>query len=115
MRCNAKLFLFMHDLRQRQKRLGRLLAQAIVTKEGEPLLFGGCYLGATGPDPNRDQAFVAGVFRRLADEENNVSWTAEALAEEAAYSRTVALCQTALVSLIVAELGLLGLGFYRGK
>ncbi len=112
-RGNIRLFQFMHDLRQRQRRLGRLLSQAVVAKEGEPLLFGGCYLGATGSDPNRDQAFVAGVFRRLSDEENNVSWTVGALDEEASYGRRIGLFHTAVAVLVVAELALLGLGFFR--
>jgi hypothetical protein len=114
-RGNARLFQFMHDLRQRQRRLGRLLEKAVVTKDQEPILFGGCYLGATGPDSARDQAFVAGVFRRLADEENNVSWTAAALDEEASYSRKIGTCQAAIAVLIVAELALIGLAVWKGS
>ncbi len=86
-RTNAELFQFMHNLRERQRRLGRLLSRGFILEDEDPILFGGCYLAATGTDPRREQAFVAGVFHRLAGEENFVSWTTQARAEEEAYLR----------------------------
>ena len=86
-RTNAEQFLFMHHLRERQRRLGRLLSGGFILEDEDPILFGGCYLAATGADSHREQAFVAGVFRRLADEENFVSWTTQARTEEDAYLR----------------------------
>ena len=84
---NAELFQFMHHLRERQRRLGRLLSRGFILEDEDPIMFGGCYLAATGGDPQREQAFVAGVFHRLAGEENFVSWTTQARAEEDAYLR----------------------------
>jgi hypothetical protein len=103
--ANSQLFLFMHQFRERQYRLGQLLSRGLAAEGGEPPLFGGCYLAATGGDGAREQSFVAGVFRRLTEEENSVSWTAEADAEEANYARWIALAQT-----VLAVVGLLGLG-----
>src|SRR5262249_53721515 len=45
---NAQLFLFMNELRQRGRRLGRLLARALTLEAPEPVWFGGCYLAGTG-------------------------------------------------------------------
>ena len=50
-------------------------------------LFGGCYFAATGRDPLSQQAFVAGVFPLLIENQNYVSWTTEALVEDASYRR----------------------------
>jgi hypothetical protein len=108
LRGNAQMFLFMHHLRERQHRLGRLLAQAFAAEDDDPYLFGGCYLAGTGAESARDQAFVAGVFQRLASEENHVSWTEQALVDEANYRRWTAIGQTALGVLAVATLALLG-------
>jgi hypothetical protein len=105
-RGNAQLFRFMHQLRDRQRRLGRLLANGVVLPDEEPVLFGGCYLAGTGADPTRQQAFVAGVFHRLAGEENNVSWTHQARAEEDSYWRWIFYGQICLGVLLVAVLGL---------
>ena len=84
---NTRLYQAMFQLLERQRRLSRILTRGLVFKEGEPLLFGGCYLGATGANPAGEQAFVPGVFQRLIEEQNNVSWTGQALEEDAAYSR----------------------------
>ena len=85
-RGNVRLFQFMAEMRERQKRIGRLLAKGVAADGAGPPLFGGCYLAGTGPHP-RDQAFVAGVFRRLIENQDFVAWTADALAEEASYAR----------------------------
>jgi hypothetical protein len=74
-------------LLERQRRFSRILTRGLVHKEGEPLLFGGCYLGATGADPANDQAFVPGVLQRLIEEQNNVSWTDQALIDDQNYRR----------------------------
>jgi hypothetical protein len=106
-RGNAQMFLFMHDLRKRQRWLGRLLARAFAADGDEPYLFGGCYLAGTGAESSHDQAFVGSVFQRLASYENHVSWTAQALQEEANYRRWVATGRTALGVLAVATLALI--------
>jgi hypothetical protein len=86
-RANAQLYKLMYEMGQRQKLLARILARGLPLDQPGPLLFGGCYVAATGPDAAREQAFAAGVFRRLVDEQNFVSWTQEALDEEAEYER----------------------------
>jgi hypothetical protein len=113
-RGNGQLFLFMHQLRERQRRLGTLLSRGLVSEDGEPPLFGGCYLAATGPDAGREQAFVAGVFRRLADEENNVSWTGRALEEEAAYQRWIGLGYACLAGLALLAVLFVAYATYFG-
>jgi hypothetical protein len=105
-RGNAQLFRFMHQLRERQRRLGRLLANGVVLPGEEPILFGGCYIAGTGADPTRQQAFVAGVFHRLTGEENYVSWTNQARAEEASYQHWVFVGQICLGVLVVAVVAL---------
>ncbi|HVS38396.1 MAG TPA: type VI secretion protein IcmF/TssM N-terminal domain-containing protein [Gemmataceae bacterium] len=101
-RTNTELFLFMHNLRERQKRLGRLLSRGFILEEEDPVMFGGCYLAATGADANRDQAFVAGVFHRLVAEENYVSWTTQARMEEDSHLRWALYGQLGAAALLVA-------------
>jgi hypothetical protein len=89
---NAQLYGLLSEMHGRQKRLSRLLAQAVLTGAGAgdgrgPLLFGGCYLAATGRAADREQAFVPGVFKRLLDEQSAVAWTEAAFAEDEAYRR----------------------------
>ncbi len=48
-------------------------------------MLGGCYLAGTGPDGDRDQAFLAGVVRLALEQQNGVRWTGDALADDAAY------------------------------
>jgi hypothetical protein len=86
-RVNTQLYKLLYEVRERQKALGRILTRGVITDQAGPLLLGGCYVTATGRDATREQAFTAGVFRRLVDEQNFVSWTADAIAEEADYQR----------------------------
>jgi hypothetical protein len=106
--ANTRLYQLLGELRERQRRLGSLLARGVVLPEANAALFGGCYFAATGHDANRDQAFVAGVFPLLIENQNFVSWTDEALAEEAAYRRWTAYCYTGFGLLTAA----LVTGFY---
>jgi hypothetical protein len=84
--ANTRLYQLLGELRQRQQRLGAILARGVVAPDSSSTLFGGCYFAATGHDANH-QAFVAGVFPLLTENQNFVRWTDEALAEEAAYRR----------------------------
>ena len=65
-------------------------AARVVRPERGATLFGGCYFAATGRDAASEHAFCAGVFPLLADNQNFVSWTPEALAEEAKLRRWTA-------------------------
>jgi hypothetical protein len=51
-----------------------------------PILFSGCYFAATGPTDDR-QAFVRAVFDKLDEEQEEVEWTAEAVAEDRRHRR----------------------------
>lgn len=112
-RGNGRLYQFLGQMRERQGRFKRLLTRAMTPEKGEPLLYGGCYLAATGRDVLREQAFVAGVFRRLLEEQNYVSWTDAALAQEARYDLFTRVGYGAIA---VAALGLIALAYlYRPK
>jgi hypothetical protein len=86
-RGNVQLYRLMNEMRERQRNLSRILTRGLLGEADGPPLLGGCYVAATGRDPDREQAFAAGVFRRLLDEQNFVSWTAQALAEDADQER----------------------------
>jgi hypothetical protein len=85
-RTNKGLSYFLCALHERSKRLGQLMVRGLTTEEPK-LLFGGCYVAATGEDPAREQAFVAGFLRKVIENQSSVSWTDAALAEDAARSR----------------------------
>src|SRR5262249_49991690 len=98
-------------------RLSRILALGVARgkEDGEAPLFGGCYIGGTGAEKDRDQGFVAGVFRRLTEEEDKVSWTTLALEEEANCRRMTGLTQVVFVVLSVAVVSLLGYAIFSSK
>jgi hypothetical protein len=83
---NIKLYQFLSQMRERQKRLSKILTRGVTVEGDGPLLFGGCYLAGTGRNA-REQAFVEGVFQRLMQDQHFVSWTDRALADEAKLSR----------------------------
>jgi hypothetical protein len=85
-RGNIKLYRMMSHVRERSRRLGRVVMRAVTPEQGEALLFGGCYVAGTGRESSR-QAFIPGVFRRLLEEQDNITWTRDALAEEAGSHR----------------------------
>ncbi len=96
-RINSQLYRLLDQLRERHRRLGRILSQGIGTSpDGELPLLGGCYLGATGRDATHEQAFVPGVFRRLVEDQAFVSWTDAALEEEGDFQRWTRMGYTAL-------------------
>ncbi len=79
---NIGLYLFLDEMRARRKHLSRIVTHGLAKEGPTPLLYAGCYLAATGADAAREQAFVPGVFKRLLENQNLVSWTNEALAED---------------------------------
>jgi type VI protein secretion system component VasK len=87
LRENIQLYQVLSQLHQRRDRIVRALTRTLANETPGTALFGGCYLAATGRDASREQAFVVGVFRRLLENQNFVTWTAEALAEDADYRR----------------------------
>jgi type VI protein secretion system component VasK len=104
---NALLYRLMGMMLGRQKRLGQLMKRALTTEQSAPWLFGGSYISGTGRDAGREQAFVAGVFRRLIDHQSAISWTPEALAEDADYHRWSTTGYTLMGLLTAAGVGLL--------
>jgi hypothetical protein len=102
---NMRLYEFLQSCRQHLRLLGRVAARAVVRDDGPPLL-GGCYAAGTGPD-ERDQAFLAGVVRRLLEHQNDVAWTPAALAEDAAYRRYARAGYVVLVGVVAAVAAIL--------
>ena len=99
---NGRLIRFLEELRVRRGRLSRLLTRALTIDAEEPLLFGGCYLAATGATGS-EQAFVPGIFRRLVKDQSTICWTKQALASDQAARSWVVWGYTAL-GLVVAGL-----------
>jgi hypothetical protein len=87
LRGNLRLYQFLAQLQDRHMRLTRTLTLAVAPEHRGPCEFAGCYVAATGTDPVLEQAFVGGVFRRLIESQDYVSWTDAALAREAEYRR----------------------------
>lgn len=84
-RSNARLYELLFQLRQREKHLSRILTRATASESRGPLLFGGVYLAGTGRDVDAEQAFLPGIFRLFLENQNFVSWTSEALNQEARF------------------------------
>jgi hypothetical protein len=84
---NSNLFELLSAVRLREPALERILTRLLDPQTGDLFFLGGFYLAATGANPDRDQAFVPGVFQKLVQSQNAVAWTDEALAEEADYQR----------------------------
>jgi hypothetical protein len=102
-RGNSHLFGLLCKVRtQLQERLMRVLCGGFGhdperrTHE-EPIAFSGCYFAATGRSEDR-RAFVAGVFDKLNEEQDNVEWTREARREDRRFRRAgwIALALTAV-------------------
>lgn len=114
---NVALVRFLSEVRSRQDRLSRLLKSALPAFD-EPLLFGGCYLAGTGSDPNTQQAFVSGVFKRMVQDQDLVSWTSDAIEADTRYrrrARTVSLVLTPVITVeVLALAGLLAKYFMSG-
>lgn len=112
-RGNVKLYRLMSLIRERNRRLGRIVNRAL-SQEGDPVMFGGCYIAGTGREASR-QAFIPGIFRRLLEEQDNVIWTQRALADEANYRRLANLGYAAIVVMAVSVAGLLYYLFTSSK
>jgi type VI protein secretion system component VasK len=113
--ANANLYLLLDELRERQKRLGRVLRVAFARQTSGPLRFGGCYLAGTGHDPDREQALVAGLFRRLIDHQNDVSWTDQAMEENESAERVAKVGYGVLAGAGVAVVLLVALVVFGGR
>ena len=88
LRGNQQLFRFLVRIRERRDRLARLVRDCIPLLPRDRVMFGGCYFAGTGEDPDTEQAFASGVLMRLIQDQDNVSWTEEAMREEARLQRS---------------------------
>ena len=76
--ANVRLYSFLWQMRERQRRLARILTRGILIQEsGGPPMFGGFCFAPTGRDLMREQGFANGVFRLLLENQNHVTWTSE--------------------------------------
>ncbi|MGZ3390675.1 MAG: type VI secretion protein IcmF/TssM N-terminal domain-containing protein, partial [Isosphaeraceae bacterium] len=82
---NQQLFRFLGRIRERCGRLARLVRQCLPNLPGDRLMFGGCYFAGTGDEPAVEQAFASGVLMRLIQEQDNVTWTGDAMQEDASF------------------------------
>jgi hypothetical protein len=103
---NRNLYLLMRGVFERGPRLAELLARGVPPVGGsddlaEVPMFGGVYLAATGRE-GKQQAFVEGVFQRIIESQNVVSWSPGALAEDARRTRLAMLGYAAVALLTVA-------------
>jgi hypothetical protein len=103
--ANARLYQFLSYLRQGRKRLGRLVYRGAHSETPAAPMIAGCYFAATGQDARHEQAFVAGVFREIVEQQNYVSWTAEALRQESSYRRAAGLGYVLLVVILALAAG----------
>jgi hypothetical protein len=103
---NARLFRFFAEMHGRSRRLGRLLGRLVSLDTRGQVMLGGAFVACTGRDPKSEQAFVGGVLQQLIDNQNFVSWTPDALRQEANYHRlgtfgNIAIAGLAIVGLAV--------------
>ena len=101
---NARLFRFFAEMHGRSRRLGRLLGRLVSLDTRGQVMLGGAFVACTGRDPKREQAFVGGVLQLLIDNQNFVSWTPDALRQEANYHRLSTLGNVAIASLAIVGL-----------
>jgi IcmF-related N-terminal domain len=84
LRLNSQLFRFLTGILDKRERLARLVKDCLPVLPGQPIMFGGCYFAATGGDAETQQAFASGVLTRMIKEDqNSVTWTEEAIADDA--------------------------------
>lgn len=109
---NTGLYLFLDEMRARKKNLSRVLVQGIAKDSPLPLLYAGCYLAGTGADASKEQSFIAGVFKRLMENQSVVSWTMDALTEDRRCHSRANLGYTLLAGLAIALVAALGYIFF---
>ena len=96
MESNAQMVRLLNDIGRRSEPLSGFIRACLPALKGEPVMFGGCYFAATGRDPNKNQAFASGVFSRLVRDQDNVTWTEDAILEDIRRLRLVKTLKTGL-------------------
>jgi hypothetical protein len=111
-RANSQLYRFLAAMRDRRERMAQLVKDCIPALPGEPILYRGCYVAGTGLDPVTGQAFAPGVLRLLIREQDNVTWTADTMAQDATAMRLARAIRILLIGVIglgvLAILALIG-------
>jgi hypothetical protein len=105
--ANSQLFRFLAAMRERRDRLAQLVKDCIPTLPSEPILYRGCYIAGTGLDAVTGQAFAPGVLRLLIREQDNVTWTDDAMAQDATATRTAKAIKFLLIGIVA--LGMLAI------
>ena len=106
LRANFQLFRFLHGIVERGERMARLIKDCLPSLRGEPVMFGGCYFAGTGRDAATEQAFASGVLMRMIKEDqDSVTWTEEALDQDAAAARLAGRVRMAFI--VIITLGVL--------
>jgi hypothetical protein len=103
LQANSQLYRFLLEMRDRQERVARLVKESIPALPSEPILFRGCYFAGTGVSAGNGQAFASGILTRLIKAQDNVTWTRDALDDDASLLR---LAQ----GMRIFFLGMIGLG-----
>jgi len=111
---NYRLLQLLQRAREREKRLGLILTRATEGDPDERMLFWGCYLIAAGQDRDQEQAFVPGVFQKVTQNQHCVSWTQQALADEATYARWTQYGYVALAAFVALVAGAVAFAWRRG-
>ena len=104
---NVRLYQLLRQIRDRQRRLSRILTRAVLTDGVPTSMLGGCYLAGTGSDPRSEQAFIPGVFRRLTESQDLVAWTPELIASESRYLRWARQGYIAMTILTILYIGII--------
>lgn len=104
---NMRLYRLLSEMRLRRKRLARLCTRGLLLDSPPSFFFGGLYLAGTGPDVERDRGFVSGVFQRLPENQNSVTWTPDAITLESDYHRWTRYGYGLFVLLIIAIVALI--------
>lgn len=112
LRKNFHLYQFWDYLRQARKRLARIAQRCAQTVDGAPPMVAGCFFAATGEDATQQQAFVSGAMRLLVQNQNYVTWTPQALAQERGYQ---SMTRAGYVLFLVLLVGLGGVGWWMWR
>jgi hypothetical protein len=101
---NTALYRFLYRMRNRRRRLTRILQRAMCADRLRPTLLGGCFLVATGGDSQREQGFAAAVFSQLNDMKDLGNWTASAVEQDRKQRRLAKFGYAAIVALVAVLL-----------
>ena len=117
---NTKLYSLLCKIRcHMTERIGNILVDAYSVESEkdskEALLFSGVYFTALGDTEDR-RAFVKAVFDKLSQEESELDWTEEALADDDRYQNLANMASLVSAVMVVALIGMFGYWYmYMGE